>query len=37
MQKQKQNIGIKVYNGGCQGLWGGGRGEMLIKWYKLQL
>ena len=37
MQKQKQNIGIKAHDGGCQGLWGGGSGEVLIKRYQLQL
>ena len=30
MQKQKQNIGIKVYNGGCQGLWGEENGESVF-------
>ena len=35
MQKQKQNIGIKAHDGGCQGLWGGGSGEVLIKRYQL--
>ena len=37
MQKTKQNIRTKEYDGGFQELWGGGIGGMLIKRYKLQL